>query len=169
MNKPIDDFRRTGHEIVDWIADYLNDPRDLPVLPNMQPGDLTKRLPSLAPDAGESLPRILGDFHKLVLPAVTHWNHPRFFAYFPSSGSPPGVLGEMLAAALNTNAIVWKSSPASTELEAVTLGWLRQWLNLPPEFFGSSTTRRLPAPYTPLRPHAKWPIPSAATRARSAG
>ena len=136
MNNTTDDFRRAGHEIVDWIADYLNDPRDLPVLPNMQPGDLTKQLPPSAPDAGEPFPRILEDFHKLVLPAVTHWNHPRFFAYFPSSASPPGVLGELLAAALNTNAIVWKSSPASTELEAVTLGWLRQWLDLPPEFFG---------------------------------
>jgi aromatic-L-amino-acid decarboxylase len=136
MNKPIDDFRRAGHEIVDWIADYLDNPRDFPVLPNMQPGDLARRLPASAPERGEPLSAILEDFHKLVVPAVTHWNHPRFMAYFPSSGSPPGVLGEMLAAALNTNAIVWKSSPASTELEAVTMGWLRQWLGLPTEFFG---------------------------------
>ena len=136
MTKPIEDFRRAGHEIVDWIAAYLENPRDLPVLPNMKPGDLAARLPQSAPDSGEPLPRILEDFHKLVVPAVTHWNHPRFLAYFPSSASPPGVLGEMLSAALNTNAIVWKSSPASTELEAVTLGWLRQWIGLPDEFFG---------------------------------
>ena len=136
MNKSIADFRRASHEIVDWIADYLEDPREYPVSPNMQPGDLAAQLPASAPDEAEPLSRILEDFHKLVVPAVTHWNHPRFMAYFPSSASPPGVLAEMLAAALNTNAIVWKTAPASTELEAVTLGWLRQWLGLPEEFFG---------------------------------
>jgi len=136
MSKPIDDFRRSAHQIVDWIADYLEDPRQYPVSPNMQPGDLAAKLSPAAPETGEGYDRILEDFQRLVLPAVTHWNHPRFLAYFPSSASPPGVLGEMLAAALNTNAIVWRSSPASTELEAVTMGWLRQWLGLPEEFFG---------------------------------
>jgi len=136
MSKPIDDFRRSAHQIVDWIADYLENPRQYPVSPNMQPGDLAAKLPPAAPETGEGYDRILEDFQRLVLPAVTHWNHPRFLAYFPSSASPPGVLGEMLAAALNTNAIVWRSSPASTELEAVTMGWLRQWLGLPEEFFG---------------------------------
>jgi len=136
MSKPIDDFRRSAHQIVDWIADYLEDPRQYPVSPNMQPGDLAAKLPRAAPETGEGYDQILEDFERLVLPAVTHWNHPRFLAYFPSSASPPGVLGEMLAAALNTNAIVWRSSPASTELEAVTMGWLRQWLALPEEFFG---------------------------------
>ncbi len=105
-----EDFRSAAHEIVDWIADYLENPRDLPVLPDMQPGDLVSRLPGSAPEQGEPMGRILEDFHKLIVPAVTHWNHPRFMAYFPSSASPPGVLGEMLSAALNTNAIVWKSS-----------------------------------------------------------
>ena len=136
MNKSIDDFRRSGHQVVDWIADYLENPRDLPVLPDMQPGDLVKRLPGSAPEQGEPMDAILEDFHSLIVPAVTHWNHPRFMAYFPSSASPPGVLGEMLSAALNSNAIVWKSSPANTELEMVTMGWLRQWLGLPDEFFG---------------------------------
>ncbi len=136
MNKPIDDFRRAGHQIVDWIAGYLEDAREYPVVPAMQPGDLARQLPPSAPEQGEPMDSILEDFHRLVVPAVTHWNHPRFMAYFPSSGSPPGVLGEMLAAALNTNAIVWQSSPANTELEGVTLGWLRQWLELPEEFFG---------------------------------
>ena len=136
MSKSIDDFRRAGHEIVDWIAGYLENPRDFPVLPDMQPGVLARRLPRSAPEKGEPMDSILEDFHKLVVPAVTHWNHPRFMAYFPSSASPPGVLGEMLAAALNTNAIVWKSSPANTELEGVTMGWLRQWLGLPEQFFG---------------------------------
>ncbi len=136
MSKATDDFRRAGHQVVDWIADYLDNPREYPVLPDMQPGDLARALPSSAPEKGESYDAILADFHKLVVPAVTHWNHPRFMAYFPSSGTPPGVLGEMLSATLNTNAIVWKSSPANTELEGVTLGWLRQWLGLPQEFFG---------------------------------
>jgi aromatic-L-amino-acid/L-tryptophan decarboxylase len=136
MTKPNDEFRRAGHQIVDWIADYLDDPRRFPVLPDMQPGDLARALPGAAPEQGEPFEAILADFHKLVVPAVTHWNHPRFMAYFPSSGTPPGILGEMLSATLNTNAIVWKSSPANTELEGVTLGWLRQWLGLPKEFFG---------------------------------
>lgn len=136
MNKAIDEFRRSAHQLVDWIADYLENPRQYPVSPNMQPGDLAAKLPPAAPETGEGYDQILDDFQRLVLPAVTHWNHPRFLAYFPSSASPPGVLGEMLAAALNTNAIVWRSSPASTELEAVTMGWLRQWLGLPEEFFG---------------------------------
>ena len=136
MSKPIDDFRRAGHEAVDWIADYLDNPRRWPVVPDMQPGDLARRLPPSAPESGEPMDAILEDFRQLVVPAVTHWNHPRFMAYFPSSGSPPGVVAEMLAAALNTNAVVWKSSPASTELEAVTMGWLRRWLGLPEEFFG---------------------------------
>ncbi len=136
MKNPIEDFRKAAHQAVDWIADYLDNPRDLPVLPNMQPGDLARRLPRSAPNAGEPMPAIIDDFYKLILPAVTHWNHPRFMAYFPSSGSPPGVLGEILAAALNTNAIVWKTSPANTELESVTMSWLRQWLGLPEEFFG---------------------------------
>jgi len=136
MNQSVDDFRKAAHQVVDWIADYLADPRGYPVLPSIEPGDLTRKLPSSAPDQGEPIEAILDDFYKLVLPAVTHWNHPRFMAYFPSSGSPPGVLAEMLAAALNTNAIVWKSNPAGTELESVTLGWLRQWLGLPDQFFG---------------------------------
>jgi aromatic-L-amino-acid/L-tryptophan decarboxylase len=136
MSNDVNDFRRAAHEVVDWIADYLENPRDLPVFPNVKPGELTARLPSSAPEQGEPMEAILQDFHKLILPAVTHWNHPRFMAYFPSSGSPPGVLAEMLAAALNTNAIVWRSSPASTELESVSMGWLRQWLGLPDEFFG---------------------------------
>ncbi len=136
MSDYIDDFRRSGHQLVDWIASYLENPRGYPVLPQMQPGDLARRLPPAAPEKGEPIERLLEDFHKLIVPAVTHWNHPRFMAYFPSSSSGPAVLGEMLASVLNTNAIIWKSAPASTELEMVTLGWLRQWLGLPEGFFG---------------------------------
>ena len=133
---PPEEFRRAGHAVVDWIADYLAGARDFPVLPAIQPGDLIDRLPASAPDCGEPFVAILDDFRRLVLPAVTHWNHPRFMAYFSSSATAPGILAEMLAAALNTNGMVWKSSPANTELEQVTLGWLREWIGLPPEFFG---------------------------------
>jgi aromatic-L-amino-acid decarboxylase len=131
-----DEFRASGHQVVDWIADYLRDIRDLPVLPNVQPGALIDRLPSAGPEQGESMDAILADFRNLIVPGITHWNHPRAFAYFSVSASGPGILGEMLAAALNVNHMLWKTSPAATELEQVTLGWLRQWLGLPGDFFG---------------------------------
>jgi len=131
-----EDFRRAAHQAVDWIADYLADPRNYPVLPNLEPGDLIDRLPKSGPEAGEPVERLLEDFHRLIVPATTHWNHPRFMAYFGSSGSGPGVLGELLSATLNMNAMVWKSGPASAELEQVALGWLRQWMGLPEDFFG---------------------------------
>jgi aromatic-L-amino-acid/L-tryptophan decarboxylase len=131
-----DEFRAAGHQVVDMIADYLRDIRDLPVLPRVQPGELMDALPSAGPEKGESMDAILTDFRKLIVPAITHWNHPRFFAYFSISASGPGILGEMLAAALNVNHMLWKTSPAATELEQVTLGWLRQWLRLPDDFFG---------------------------------
>ena len=131
-----EEFRRYGHQVVDWMADYLENIRQYPVLPAMQPGDLVDRLPAQAPDRGEPMDAILEDFEQSIVPALTHWNHPRFFAYFAISGSQPGILGEMLAAALNVNGMLWKSCPAVTELEQVTLGWLRQWMGLPEEFFG---------------------------------
>jgi aromatic-L-amino-acid decarboxylase len=131
-----EEFRAHGHEVVDWIANYLAAIRDFPVLPSVQPGELIDSLPASAPECGEPVERILADFRRQILPAVTHWNHPSFHAYFCASGSPPGILGEMLAAALNSNGMVWKSSPASTELEQVTLGWIREWLGLSPEWFG---------------------------------
>jgi len=131
-----DEFRASGHQVVDWIADYLRDIRNLPVLPNVQPGDLMDALPAAGPEQGESMDAILADFRNLIIPGVTHWNHPRFFGYFSISASGPGILGEMLAAALNVNHMLWKTSPAATELEQVTLGWLRQWLGLPADFFG---------------------------------
>ncbi len=131
-----EEFRRAGHEVVDWIADYLASVRDYPVLARVKPGELAGQLPPSAPEQGEPFDAIMADFRRLILPAVTHWNSPRFMAYFSISGSPPGILGEMLAAALNVNGMLWKSCPAATELEQVTLGWLRQWLGLPEEFFG---------------------------------
>jgi len=131
-----EEFRKYGHEVVDWIAEYLGNVRDYPVLPNVKPGDLTKQLPSAGPEHGEPMDRLLEDFRTQIVPAITHWNHPRFMAYFSVSGSPPGILGEMLIAALNMNGMVWKSSPAVVELEQVTLGWLRDWMGLPQTFTG---------------------------------
>jgi len=130
------DFRRAGHEVVDWIADYLENAGRYPVLPAVKPGELTGRLPHSAPDKGEPMRAILDDFYRLIVPAVTHWNHPRFMAYFSVSASGPGILGEMLGSAINANGMLWKSSPAGTELETVVLGWLREWLGLPDSFFG---------------------------------
>ncbi len=132
----VEDFRRAGHEVVDWIAHYLEHTRDYPVLPKINPGDLTDALPRCAPEHGEPYAAILRDFEKVVLPAVTHWNHPRFLAYFACTGSAPAILAEALSAALNTNGLHWKTSPAVAELEQVALGWLRQWIGLPEDFFG---------------------------------
>jgi len=131
-----EEFRRAGHEVVDWIADYLDGVGEYPVLSQVQPGQLVDALPAHAPECGEPMELILDDFRRQIMPGITHWNHPRFFAYFGISGSGAGILGEMLSAALNVNGMLWRTSPAATELEQVTLGWLREWLGLPPEFFG---------------------------------
>jgi aromatic-L-amino-acid decarboxylase len=131
-----EEFRRFGHEVVDWIAGYLEHPERYPVLPKVSPGDLIDALPPQGPEKGEPMERILADFEKLVVPGMTHWNHPGFMAYFANSSPGPAILGEMLATALNGNGMVWKTSPAVTELEQVTLAWLKGWMGLPDEWFG---------------------------------
>jgi aromatic-L-amino-acid decarboxylase len=131
-----EEFRAAGHEVVDWIADYLRDIRSYPVTPRMEPGDLVRALPTSAPEDGEPIETILRDFREQIVPGLVHWNHPRFLAYFAISASGPGILAEMLTAGLNVNQLLWKTAPAATELEQVTLGWLRQWIGLPEEFFG---------------------------------
>jgi len=131
-----EEFRHHGHQVVDWIADYLAHPECHPVLPKIKPGELTDALPLAGPDRAEPMDAILKDFEDRIVPASTHWNHPGFMGFFATSGTGPGILGEMLAAALNANGMVWKSSPAVTELEQVTLAWLRQWLGLPGPLFG---------------------------------
>jgi aromatic-L-amino-acid decarboxylase len=132
----IEDFRRAGHEAVEWVAAYLEHTREYPVLPQIKPGALVDALPHAAPEKGETFDAILEDFQQLVVPAVTHWNHPRFLAYFACTGSTPAIVAEMLSAALNTNGLHWITSPAVAELEKVALGWLRQWIGLPEDFFG---------------------------------
>lgn len=136
MSEYVEDFRRAAHEAVDWVAAYLENTRNYPVLPKVKPGDLTDALPASGPEQGESFDRIMQDFDRIVVPAVTHWNHPGFFGYFPSAASTPAIIAEMLAAVLNSNGIHWISSPATVELEQVTLAWLREWMGLPNEFFG---------------------------------
>ncbi|HEX3534679.1 MAG TPA: pyridoxal-dependent decarboxylase [Gemmatimonadaceae bacterium] len=130
------EFRRHGHAVVDWIADYLENPEQWPVLPDVRPGELRSSLPQSPPAAGEPMDHVLDDFRKLILPATTHWNHPAFMAYFANSSTGAGVLGEALTAALNVNAMLWRTSPAATELELLTLDWVRQMLGLPEKFFG---------------------------------
>jgi aromatic-L-amino-acid decarboxylase len=132
----LEEFRRQAHRLVDWAADYLAAPERYPVLSRVHPGDVRRVLPSAPPRAGEPLADVLDDTLRAVLPGITHWNHPGFFAYFPSSAAAPGVLGELLAAALNVNGMLWKTSPAATELETAALDWVRQLLGLPEGFFG---------------------------------
>jgi aromatic-L-amino-acid decarboxylase len=131
-----DEFRQAAYRHADWIADYLENVRKYPVAAALIPNDLTAKLPAAAPEHGEPIEKIFADFQSTIFPALTLWNHPRFFAYFSVSSSPPSMLADFLAAAVNVNAMLWKSAPAATELEQVTLGWLRQWLSLDEKFFG---------------------------------
>jgi len=129
-------FRRHGHSLVDWIADYLNDIESYPVLSRVQPGQIREALPNSPPKQGVPFEETFRDFERIILPGITHWNHPGFFAYFAISGSGPGILAEFLASALNVQAMLWRTSPSATELEEVTLGWLRQLMGLPDSFEG---------------------------------
>lgn len=131
-----DELRKQGRAVIDRIADYLAHPENVDVLPDIRPGVIRSALPTEAPEHPEPFERILEDYDRLIVPNSTHWNHPGFFAYFGITSSGPGILGEALAAALNVNAMLWKSGPAQTELEEVTLGWLRQMLGLPDTFHG---------------------------------
>jgi aromatic-L-amino-acid/L-tryptophan decarboxylase len=131
-----EEFRRQAHRAVDWIADYFAHPERYPVLSRVRPGEIRDALPSAAPEHGEPFDAIFSDFERVLLPGITHWNHPCFFAYFAISGSAPGVIAELLSAALNVQAMLWRTSPAATELEEVSVGWLRALLGLPDAFEG---------------------------------
>jgi aromatic-L-amino-acid decarboxylase len=131
-----EEFRRQGHQAIEWIAAFLENPARYPVLPPVEPGGLIDALPASGPETGEPMEQIVADFERLVIPAMTHWNHPGFLAYFANSATGEGILGEMLAAALNANGMLWKTAPAVTELEQVALGWLRKWSGLPEDWFG---------------------------------
>ena len=131
-----EEFRRHGHEVVDWIAGFLAVPERYPVLARVKPGDVRGALPGSAPDGPEPLDRILADFERVILPGITHWNHPGFFAYFAISGSAPGILGELLCAALNVNACSGARRRPPRSWKSVVLDWLRKLLDLPAGFRG---------------------------------
>lgn len=140
MSQPADisdeEFRQAGERTIGWIAHYLSHPDDFPVLSRVAPGEIKSALPESPPRDAEPLEQILADFEQIVVPGITHWNHPRFFAYFSVTASMPGILGELLSAALNVNCMLWQTSPAATELEQVSVDWLRQILGIPAGFDG---------------------------------
>ena len=133
---PPEDFRKYGYQLIDWIAKYLKDVENYPVLSNISPGEVKNKIPSKAPLKPEQFSEVLNDIDKIIMPGMTHWNHPNFMAYFNSTASAPGILAELLASALNINGMLWKSSPASTELEQAMMNWFKQMLNLPDNFWG---------------------------------
>jgi aromatic-L-amino-acid/L-tryptophan decarboxylase len=134
-----DEFRRHGHAVVDWIADYYARIESFPVLSPAEPGHIRASLPPDPPTQGESFPTILADVEKLILPGVTHWQSPNFYAYFPSNTSGPGILGDLLSSGLGVQGMLWATSPACTELETHVLDWLVQMLGLPQKFLSTSS------------------------------
>ena len=131
-----EEFRKWGYKFVDWIADYLAHPERYPVLSQVEPGSIRRQLPPNPPEKPEPMADMLRDVEQIIVPGITHWNHPAFFAYFAVTGSGPGILGELLSAAFNVNGMLWRTSPAFTELEEHVLDWLRQMLGLPDDFKG---------------------------------
>ena len=130
------EFRRDAEAAVEWVARYLERVGELPVAAQVAPGEVRSKLPTSPPERGEPFADVVRDLEELLLPGITHWNHPRFFGYFAISGSEPGILAELLSAALNVNAMLWATSPAATELEELALDWLRQLLGLPAGLHG---------------------------------
>jgi aromatic-L-amino-acid/L-tryptophan decarboxylase len=129
-----DDFRRHGHALVDWIADYLEGIERHPVSPSTEPGWVRAQLPSSPPTEAEPFEAVLADVDRVIVPALTHWQHPSFFAYFPGNSSYPSILGELLAAGLGVQGMLWATSPACTELETHVVDWMLDWLGLPDSF-----------------------------------
>ncbi|MBE0650872.1 MAG: amino acid decarboxylase [Bacteroidales bacterium] len=133
---PVEEFRKYGYQVVDWIADYLKNVEKYPVLSQINPGDVKSKIPAQPPQQGESFDKIIKDVDEIIMPGITHWNHPNFMAYFNSTSSAPGILAEMFSAALNVNGMLWKTSPSVTELEEASLNWFRQMLGFPEAFWG---------------------------------
>jgi aromatic-L-amino-acid decarboxylase len=132
-----DEFRRWGHALVDWVAEYQKRVSTLPVLSQAKPGDVLAALPAEPPLNGEAFADILADVDKLIMPGITHWQSPNFFAYFPANNSGPSILGELLSAGLGVQGMLWATSPACTELETRVLDWVAQMLRLPGKFLSS--------------------------------
>src|SRR4030081_304821 len=134
-----EEFRRQGHAVVDWIADYHSRIENFPVLSRVQPGEIRSKLPANAPEQGEAFDQILGDIERVILPGITHWQSPNFYAYFPANASGPSILGDLLSSGLGVQGMLWATSPACTELETLVLDWLVEMLDLPRMFLSTST------------------------------
>lgn len=134
-----EEFRRQGHAVIDWIADYFARIESFPVLSRVRPGEIRSQLPQSAPRAGEAFEQILGDIERVILPGITHWQSPNFYAYFPANASGPAILGDLLSSGLGVQGMLWSTSPACTELETQVLDWLVPMLGLPEHFLSSST------------------------------
>jgi aromatic-L-amino-acid decarboxylase len=133
---PADVFRQHLHQVADWIADYREHIAERPIAPNVKPGEILAQLEAVPPESPVSLGEIFADIERVIVPGVAHWAHPQFMSYFGCTTTSPGILAEMITAALNINAMTWRTSPAATELETLVLDWLRQWLGLPDDFAG---------------------------------
>src|SRR5881296_1105775 len=133
---PPEEFRRQLHELADWIADFRENIEALRVAPDDKPGAIGARFAKHPPEEGERFEKILSDVDRLIVPGMVHWSHPMFLGYFGWTTTAPGILGEIITAPLNVNAMTWRTCPAATELETVVIDWLRQWLGLPDEFGG---------------------------------
>lgn len=131
-----EEFRRRGHEIIDWLADYHAKMSDYPVQPATQPGDVKAMLPASPPIEAEGFGEIIADLDSVVLPNISHWQHPRFFGYFPSNSLGSGILGDLVSSGLGVLGLSWQSSPAVTEIEEVTVDWFRQMVGLSSAWFG---------------------------------
>jgi aromatic-L-amino-acid/L-tryptophan decarboxylase len=136
MTMDAEEFRKHAHVMVDWMADYMTGVEDMPVRAQTTPGEITAKLPLSPPETGEAMEEIFSDFKSKVLPGMTHWQHPSFFAYFPANSSPPSVLAEMLTASLGAQCMLWQTSPAATEMETLMMDWLRQMTGLPEGLHG---------------------------------
>ncbi len=132
----LEEFRKYAHELVDWMADYFKNIEQFPVKAQVKPGDILNRLPEKAPEQGEAFAEIFDDFRQIILPGMTHWQSPNFFAYFPANSSYPSVLAEMLTATLAAQCMIWETSPAATELEEKVMNWLKQAMGLPQQWEG---------------------------------
>ncbi|OGF65095.1 MAG: amino acid decarboxylase [Candidatus Fischerbacteria bacterium RBG_13_37_8] len=129
MNK--DEFRKHGYQFIDWIADYYEEVQKYPVRSQVQPDAIKKQIPETPPISGEPMEKLFEDFKEIILPGITHWQHPGWFAYFPANTSPPSILGEILTAGLGSQCMIWQTSPAAAELEERMMEWLRMMLQLP--------------------------------------
>jgi len=133
---PSDEFRKQLHELADWVADFRENIESLPVAPDEKPGAIRAQLPAQAPEERESFEEILNDVNRVIVPGMVHWSHPMFLAYFGWTTTAPAILGEIITAPLNVNAMTWRTSPAATELETLMIDWIRQWVHLPQRFGG---------------------------------